>query len=98
MRSHIYRFLSTAFSIVFTSFLHLSEASSSSEIERDNNPLNINWDPAPPPDEGPSLSAGALRDPAYLPAEIGGILGSYALSLVVVATLLLFLSKRRRTH
>lgn len=65
---------------------------------RDNNPLGINWDPAPPPEEGPELSAGALRDPAYLPAQIGGIVGSYAVSLVLVALLLLALSKTRRQH
>src|SRR4051794_15871516 len=50
-----------------------------------NTPLNIDWDPAPPPEWGPPLSAGAIRDPAYLPAQIGGIVGSYALSLVLVA-------------
>jgi hypothetical protein len=63
---------------------------------RDNNPLNIDWSPAPPPEEGPPLSAGALRDPAFLPAQIGGIVGSYALSLVLVAAILLYLSKKRR--
>ncbi|KAK1776735.1 hypothetical protein QBC45DRAFT_206327 [Copromyces sp. CBS 386.78] len=61
-----------------------------------NNPLNIDWDPAPAPEDGPPLSRGALRDPAYLPAQIGGIVGSYALSLVIVAILLLVLSKGRR--
>jgi hypothetical protein len=44
------------------------------------------------------LSAGALRDPAYLPAQIGGIVGAYALSLVLVALLLLALSRTRRQH
>ncbi|KAG8157527.1 hypothetical protein KVR01_012569 [Diaporthe batatas] len=67
--------------------------------ERDNNnPLNINWSPAPPPDEGPPGARYALRDPAYLPAQIGGIVGSYALSLVLVAIILLSLSKKRREH
>ncbi|KAI0129582.1 hypothetical protein BJ170DRAFT_681077 [Xylariales sp. AK1849] len=65
---------------------------------RNNNPLNIDWDPAPPPEDGPSLSAGALRDPAYLPAQIGGIVGAYALSLIVVAAVLLGLAKKRREH
>ncbi|KAK3402271.1 hypothetical protein B0T20DRAFT_403942 [Sordaria brevicollis] len=63
---------------------------------RDSNPLNIDRDPAPPPEDGPPLSRGALRDPAYLPAQIGGIVGSYAVSLVIVAILLLVLSKGRR--
>ncbi|KAK6078264.1 hypothetical protein SCUP234_06262 [Seiridium cupressi] len=66
--------------------------------ERDNNPLNIDWDPAPSPEDGPPLSAGALRDTAYLPAQIGGIVGAYALSLVVVAATLLLLAKKRREH
>jgi hypothetical protein len=65
-------------------------------VPRDNNPLNIDWDPAPAPEDGPPLSYWALRDPAYLPAQIGGIVGSYALSLVLVAALLLILSKNRR--
>lgn len=67
-----------------------------SVVERNNNPLNIDWDPAPPPESGAPISAGALRDPAFLPAQIGGIVGSYALSLVLVAVVLLVLSKRRR--
>ncbi|POS79646.1 hypothetical protein DHEL01_v201957 [Diaporthe helianthi] len=70
------------------------------QVERrdNNNPLNINWSPAPPPDEGPPGARYALRDPAYLPAQIGGIVGSYALSLVLVAIILLSLSKKRREH
>lgn len=60
--------------------------------------MNIDWDPAPPPDKGAPLSAGAIRDPAFLPAQIGGIVGSYALSLVLVALLLLALAKTRRQH
>ncbi|KIH91233.1 hypothetical protein SPBR_01471 [Sporothrix brasiliensis 5110] len=39
-----------------------------------------------------------LSDTAYLPAQIGGIVGSYAFCLVVVAVALLLLSKRRREH
>ncbi|ORY61329.1 uncharacterized protein BCR38DRAFT_31939 [Pseudomassariella vexata] len=66
--------------------------------KRNNNPLGIDWDPAPAPEDGPPGAAGALRDPAYLPAQIGGIVGSYALSLVIVATLLLILAKKRREH
>ncbi|CAI4220001.1 unnamed protein product [Parascedosporium putredinis] len=43
------------------------------------------------PSTAPTLST-------YLPAQIGGIVGSYALSLVIVAIALLILSKRRREH
>lgn len=60
--------------------------------------LILDYSPAPPPEDGPPLSAGALRDPAYLPAQVGGIVGAYALSLVLVALLLLALSKTRRQH
>ncbi|KAH8904429.1 hypothetical protein BR93DRAFT_883627 [Coniochaeta sp. PMI_546] len=63
-----------------------------------SNPLNIDWDPAPAPGDGPALSAGAIRDPAYLPIQIGGIVGSYAVSLVLVAIGLLALAKTRREH
>src|SRR5687767_6442715 len=63
-----------------------------------NNPLNIDWDPAPAPEDGPPASAGALRDKSYLPAQIGAIVGAYAFSLVLVAITLLCLAKKRREH
>ncbi|KAI5861360.1 hypothetical protein GGS23DRAFT_147891 [Durotheca rogersii] len=56
------------------------------------------FDPPPTPEDGPSLSFGALRNPAFLPAQVGGIVGSYALALVAVAILLLSLAKKRREH
>lgn len=75
----------------------IAAAPSSEQVKRDNNnPLGIDWSPAPSPEDGPPGAANALRDPAYLPAQIGGIVGSYALSLVLVAIILLSLSKRRR--
>ncbi|KAH6842892.1 hypothetical protein B0I37DRAFT_206296 [Chaetomium sp. MPI-CAGE-AT-0009] len=60
--------------------------------------LVLDYSPAPSPEDGPPASAGALRDPKYLPAQIGGIVGAYAFSLVLVALLLLALSKTRREH
>ncbi|KAK5626449.1 hypothetical protein RRF57_002164 [Xylaria bambusicola] len=54
------------------------------------------FDPTPSPEDGPPLSAKALRNPAYLPAQIGAIVGAYALSVVIVATILLSLAKQRR--
>ncbi|KAI1100098.1 hypothetical protein F4804DRAFT_57199 [Jackrogersella minutella] len=59
---------------------------------------NNYFDPPPSPQDGPPLSADALRNKAYLPAQIGGIVGSYALSLVIVAVLLIVLAKKRREH
>ncbi|KAI1260217.1 hypothetical protein F5Y18DRAFT_263822 [Xylariaceae sp. FL1019] len=56
------------------------------------------FDPTPSPEDGPPLSAGAVRNPAYLPAQIGGIVGAYAFSLIIVATILLLLAKKRRDH
>lgn len=60
--------------------------------------LILDYSPAPPPEEGAPAAAGAIRDPAYLPAQVGGIVGAYALCLVLVAVLLLVFSKRRREH
>lgn len=60
------------------------------------NPLGIDLNPAPSPEDGPAGARYAIRNPAYLPAQISGIVGSYAFSLVLVAITLLALSKRRR--
>jgi hypothetical protein len=48
------------------------------------------------PEDGPPISVNALRDTTYLPAQIGGIVGAYAVSLVFVAIALLALGKKRR--
>lgn len=61
-----------------------------------NNPLNIDWYPAPSPEDGPPLSAGALRNPAYLPAEIGGIVGAYVFSVSVVGLALILIGRKLR--
>ncbi|KAH8666401.1 hypothetical protein BX600DRAFT_435805 [Xylariales sp. PMI_506] len=103
MQTGPYRAITTTtsflFALVFTSsFIPSCRAVPSVLSGRDNNPLNIDWYPAPSPEDGPPLSAGALRNPAYLPAQIGGIVGAYALSLVVVAAALLLLAKKRREH
>lgn len=54
--------------------------------------------PTPAPDDGPAFSAHALRNKKYLPIEIGGIVGAYAVALIFVAIGLLSLSKTRRNH
>ncbi|KAF6808713.1 hypothetical protein CSOJ01_07385 [Colletotrichum sojae] len=83
--------------VCFSILVFLSSANAVPSLDvRNSNPLNINWDPAPPPEDGPPASANALRDPAYLPYQVGAIVGSYGVSLVLVAVLLLLLSKRRR--
>ncbi|KAG5999777.1 hypothetical protein E4U43_001864 [Claviceps pusilla] len=66
--------------------------------KRDNNPLHIDWSPAPSPGDGPAFSAGALRDTKYLPVQIAGLIAAYGVSLVLVAITLLSLAKKRREH
>lgn len=60
------------------------------------NPLDIYYEPAPSPEEGPPLSANALRDPTYLPAEIGGIVGAYVLCISVIGIGLIIVGRRSR--
>ncbi|KAJ2978604.1 hypothetical protein NUW58_g7446 [Xylaria curta] len=89
--------------LLLTSFLALVPFCSSTQLKVPRGALDLTlysnyFDPAPSPEDGPPLSVGALRDPAYLPAQIGAIVGSYALSLVVVAAILLLLAKKRRSR
>ncbi|KAI6780992.1 uncharacterized protein J7T54_003134 [Emericellopsis cladophorae] len=72
-----------------------AQVAPSTLIARRFNPLNVD---TPSPEDGPPISANALRDKSYLPAQIGGIVGAYALSLVLVAITLLSLAKKRREH
>ncbi|KAJ6442080.1 cell division control protein 2 [Purpureocillium lavendulum] len=83
---------------VYSNPTSISGALHERNSNNNNNPLNIDWDPAPAPEDGPAFSAGALRNPKYLPAEIGGIVAAYGVSLVLVAITLLSLAKKRREH
>lgn len=75
-------------SVIISILASASSSRASSIIQkRWKYPLNIDWDPAVPPEEGAPLSFNALRDKSYLPAEIGGIVGAY---VFVVASALLF--------
>ncbi|KFZ09009.1 hypothetical protein V501_05759 [Pseudogymnoascus sp. VKM F-4519 (FW-2642)] len=65
-------------------------------INARSNPLNLDWDPAPSPEDGPPLSAGALRDKSYLPAEIGGIVGAYVFVVITILLALFFVGRRLR--
>ncbi|KIV83760.1 hypothetical protein PV11_05755 [Exophiala sideris] len=61
--------------------------------------VQIDNSPAPSPDQGPPLSAGALRDKSKLKYEIAGIVGAYVFWLLLLLVLLLFVGKRlRRKH
>lgn len=96
-RNLVLNFAAVAVSLLSPSLLVTgAEAAPSLLHWRDSNPLNIDEGPPPSPQDGPPFSAHALRNPAYLPAQIGGIVGAYALSLVLVSITLLALSKRRR--
>lgn len=44
------------------------------------------------------ITGGPLYDKSHLPAQIGGLVGAYAVSLVLVAVALLALQRRRRDH
>lgn len=58
--------------------------------------LDIDLAPAPAPDKGAPLSAGALRDKALLPAEIGGILGAYFFVVILIFATLFLAGRRLR--
>ncbi|KAL3420877.1 hypothetical protein PVAG01_07322 [Phlyctema vagabunda] len=61
-----------------------------------SNPLGIDWDPAPSPEDGPPLSANASRDKSLLPAQISAIVGSYVFCVCLVGLILLILNRRLR--
>ncbi|ELR01694.1 hypothetical protein VC83_00925 [Pseudogymnoascus destructans] len=65
-------------------------------INARGNPLDIDWDTAPSPEDGPLLSARALRDKSFLPAEIGGIVGAYVFVVVTILLALFFVRRGRR--
>ncbi|KAK2756210.1 hypothetical protein FQN54_005618 [Arachnomyces sp. PD_36] len=58
--------------------------------------FDIFTDPAPAPEDGPPLSASALRDKSLLPAEIGGIVGSYVVFVAFSLCALFFIGRRLR--
>jgi hypothetical protein len=81
--------------LLLLGWLTISSANILHDIPK-SNPLNIDWDPAPSPEDGPPLSAGALRDKSLLPAEIGGILGAYVFVVCIVGIALLLLGRKLR--
>ena len=62
----------------------------------DKNPLGIDWTPAPAPQDGPPLSAGASRNLSILPAQIGAIVGAYVAFVLAVGLAVLFVGRRLR--
>ncbi|KAF2770477.1 hypothetical protein EJ03DRAFT_335452 [Teratosphaeria nubilosa] len=58
--------------------------------------VSIDESPAPAPDAGPPLSAHAIRNPAYLPYEIVGIVGAYFAAVFLTGSLLLTVGRSSR--
>lgn len=58
--------------------------------------IHIDNDPAPPPDEGPSQSRDAIRDPAYLPLQVGSIVGAYLVWVILISIAILTVGRRLR--
>jgi hypothetical protein len=75
---------------------HIVPATSVKRLEVESRDTNTNSDSVPVFQDDTQFLPGATRDNSYLPAQLGGVFGSYALSLVLVAVVLLCLSKKRR--
>ena len=58
--------------------------------------ISILESPAPPPDEGPPLSATAIRDKSKLKYEIIGIFAAYVIWVLISLFLIFFVGKRLR--
>jgi hypothetical protein len=81
--------------LFFTCLTSISSANILTDVPK-NNPLNIWYDPAPPPEDGPPLSASASRDRSLIPAQVGGIVGAYLFSICVVGIALILLGRKLR--
>lgn len=58
--------------------------------------VDIDLSPAPAPQDGPPFSANAIRDPAWLPYQIVGIVGSYLVTVFIIGTLILLVGHPAR--
>ena len=58
--------------------------------------INIDEGPAPAPQDGPPLSASAIRDRAYLPLQVGLLFGAYFIVVIIVTSSLLTVGRRLR--
>jgi hypothetical protein len=89
----------TAFSVqsilLLLTWIDITSAGLPTNVRR-SNPLGIDLSPAPPPADGPPLSAGASRNKALLPAQISGIVGAYLFALLVVAIGIFFARRHVR--
>ncbi|MCJ1280843.1 hypothetical protein MMC26_000160 [Xylographa opegraphella] len=58
--------------------------------------INIDEGPAPSPEDGPPLSASAIRDKAFLPLELGAVFGAYILAIIVIGSAVFTVGRRLR--
>ena len=58
--------------------------------------ISVDEGPAPAPEDGPPLSASAIRDKTYLPVQIGSIIGAYLLFVLIVGSAILLVGRRLR--
>ena len=58
--------------------------------------INIDEGPAPSPQDGPPLSASAIRDKAFLPLELGAVFGAYIFATIVVGSAVFTVGRRLR--
>lgn len=82
------------FVLAFTT-LHITKASARPQAV-DIWSINIDKGPAPPPNEGPPLSAHASRNRALLKFQITGIVGAYVLCVCFSLALITFVGRRLR--
>lgn len=81
---------------LFTFSLLVSESQVLAAYIKPRSFLAGNYNPAPSPQDGPPAAFGAVRDRKYLPAQVGGIVGAYALITIVICTILFIVSRRSR--
>ena len=58
--------------------------------------VSIFQGPAPAPEDGPPLSASALRDSSYIPVQVGSIIGAYLLFVIATGIALVLVGRRLR--
>ena len=78
--------------VQYLTFLLSSVAATPTDIWH----VSIDEGPAPAPEDGPPAAANAIRDKAYLPAQIASIIGAYALFVVFIGAALLLVGRRLR--
>ncbi|KAF2153207.1 hypothetical protein K461DRAFT_278019 [Myriangium duriaei CBS 260.36] len=58
--------------------------------------IDIDEEPAPPPDQGPPFSAHAIRDPSRLAIEVIGVVVAYVGTTFIIGSLLVTIGRRSR--